>query len=129
MRWPSSGCSGGLTNIEHLASLSLATRLVRRSLRWVDEREQQLLSDHGVKVMHRPSSNLKLRVGRGAGAGNAGARYHGVARHGRRRGNNRLDMFDEMRMAAWCRPRRQPGVIVAREVRGWRRAPVRGRSG
>ena len=110
--------SGGLTNIEYLASLSLATlRLCAAHCVWVDEREQQLLTDHGVKVLHCPSSNLKLGSGvapvpemlaRGitVSLGADGAAC-----------NNRLDMFDEMRLAALVQaPRRQPGVIVAREV-------------
>jgi 5-methylthioadenosine/S-adenosylhomocysteine deaminase len=110
--------SGGLTNIEYLASLSLATpRLCAAHCVWVDEREQQLLTDHRVKVMHCPSSNLKLGSGvapvpemlaRGitVSLGADGAAC-----------NNRLDMFDEMRLAALVQaPRRQPGVMVAREV-------------
>jgi 5-methylthioadenosine/S-adenosylhomocysteine deaminase len=110
--------SGGLSNIEYLASLSLATpRLCVAHCVWVDDREQQLLSDHAVKVMHCPSSNLKLGSGiapvpemlaRGitVSLGADGAAC-----------NNRLDMFDEMRLAALLQaPRRQPGALVAREV-------------
>jgi cytosine/adenosine deaminase-related metal-dependent hydrolase len=110
--------SGGLTTIDYLARLSLATpRLCAAHCVWVDEREQQLLTDHGVKVMHCPSSNLKLGSGvapvpemlaRGitVSLGADGAAC-----------NNRLDMFDEMRLAALVQaPRRQPGVLVAREV-------------
>jgi 5-methylthioadenosine/S-adenosylhomocysteine deaminase len=67
--------------------------------------------------MHCPSSNLKLGSGvapvpemlaRGitVSLGADGAAC-----------NNRLDMFDEMRLAALVQaPRRQPGVLVAREV-------------
>ena len=110
--------SGGLTNIEYLASLSLATaRLCVAHCVWVDDREQQLLADHGVKVMHCPSSNLKLGSGvapvpemlaRGitVSLGTDGAAC-----------NNRLDMFDEMRLAALVQAaRQQPGAMVAREV-------------
>jgi 5-methylthioadenosine/S-adenosylhomocysteine deaminase len=110
--------SGGLPNIEYLASLSLTSpRLCAAHCVWVDDREQQLLADHGVKVMHCPSSNLKLgsgvapvpeMVARGitVSLGADGAAC-----------NNRLDMFEEMRLAALVQaPRRQPGVLVAREV-------------
>jgi cytosine/adenosine deaminase-related metal-dependent hydrolase len=110
--------SGGLTNIEYLASLSLATpRLCAAHCVWVDDREQQLLTDHDVKVLHCPSSNLKLGSGiapvpdmlaRGitVSLGADGAAC-----------NNRLDMFDEMRLAALVQaPGRQPGVIPARDV-------------
>ncbi len=110
--------SGGLTNIEYLASLSLATaRLCVAHCVWVDDREQQLLADHGVKVLHCPGSNLKLGSGvapvpemlaRGitVSLGADGAAC-----------NNRLDMFDEMRLAALVQAaRQQPGAVVAREV-------------
>jgi cytosine/adenosine deaminase-related metal-dependent hydrolase len=110
--------SGGLTNIEYLASLSLATpRLCAAHCVWVDEREQQLLADHGVKVMHCPSSNLKLGSGvapvadmlaRGitVSLGADGAAC-----------NNRLDMFDEM-PPPWCRQRQR--------LRWWSRGVVDG---
>ena len=110
--------SGGLTNIEYLASLSLATaRLCVAHCVWVDDREQQLLADHAVKVLHCPTSNLKLGSGvapvpemlaRGitVSLGADGAAC-----------NNRLDMFDEMRLAALVQAaRRQPGAMVAREA-------------
>jgi 5-methylthioadenosine/S-adenosylhomocysteine deaminase len=110
--------AGGLSNIEYLASLSLASpRLCAAHCVWVDDREQQLLSDYGVKVMHCPGSNLKLGSGvapvpemlaRGitVSLGADGAAC-----------SNRLDIFDEMRLAALVQaPRRQPGVIVAREL-------------
>jgi 5-methylthioadenosine/S-adenosylhomocysteine deaminase len=110
--------SGGLTNIEYLASLSLATaRLCVAHCVWVDDREQQLLADHAVKVLHCPSSNLKLGSGtapipellaRGitVSLGADGAAC-----------NNRLDMFDEMRLAALVQAARQrPGAVVAREA-------------
>jgi 5-methylthioadenosine/S-adenosylhomocysteine deaminase len=110
--------SGGLSNIEYLASLSLATpRLCVAHCVWVDDHEQQLLTDHAVKVLHCPSSNLKLGSGvapvpemlaRGitVSLGADGAAC-----------NNRLDMFEEMRLAALVQaPRQQPGAMVAREV-------------
>ena len=84
---------------------------------WVDEREQQLLADHDVKVMHCPGSNLKL------GSGIAPApemRARGITVSLGADGgacNNRLDMFEEMRLAAVLQAMRlQPGVLPARDV-------------
>ena len=110
--------SGGLDNVAYLASLNLASpRLCAAHCVWVDEDEQRLLAEHDVKVMHCPGSNLKLGSGvapvpemlaRGitVSLGADGAAC-----------NNRLDMFDEMRLAAILQAaRRQPGVLVARDV-------------
>jgi 5-methylthioadenosine/S-adenosylhomocysteine deaminase len=112
------GLSGGLNNVEYLASLELASpRLCAAHCVWVDEHEQQLLADHDIKVMHCPGSNLKLGSGvapvaemlaRGitVSLGADGAAC-----------NNRLDMFEEMRLAAILQAsRRYPGILAAREV-------------
>jgi 5-methylthioadenosine/S-adenosylhomocysteine deaminase len=110
--------SGGLNNIEYLASVGLASpRLCAAHCVWVDEDEQRLLAEHDVKVMHCPGSNLKLGSGiapvaemmaRGitVSLGADGAAC-----------NNRLDMFDEMRLAAVLQAaRRGPGILPARDV-------------
>jgi 5-methylthioadenosine/S-adenosylhomocysteine deaminase len=110
--------SGGLSNLEYLASLHLASpHLCAAHCVWVDERDQQLLAEHDVKVMHCPGSNLKLGSGiapvpellaRGitVSLGADGAAC-----------NNRLDMFEEMRLAAVLQAmRRRPGVLPARDV-------------
>jgi cytosine/adenosine deaminase-related metal-dependent hydrolase len=56
--------SGGLSNLEYLASLRLASpQLCAAHCVWVDDRDQQILADHDVKVMHCPGSNLKLGSG------------------------------------------------------------------
>ena len=56
--------SGGLSNIAYLASLRLATpRLCAAHCVWVDEAEQAVLADRDVKVLHCPTSNLKLGSG------------------------------------------------------------------
>src|SRR5216110_3193937 len=45
--------SGGMANVEYLASLGLASpRLCAAHCVWVDDREQELLAAHDVKVMH-----------------------------------------------------------------------------
>ncbi len=111
--------SGGLGNLAYLASLHLATpRLCAAHCVWADEAEQRLLAEHDVKVMHCPGSNLKLGSGvapvpemiaRGitVSLGADGAAC-----------NNRLDMFDEMRLAAILQAMRvRPGILPARDVR------------
>ena len=110
--------SGGLTNLEYFASLHLASPLLCAAhCVWVDDHDRHLLADHDVKVMHCPGSNLKLGSGvapvpelRACGItvslGGDGAAC-----------NNRLDMFDEMRLAATLQAmRRRPGILPARDV-------------
>jgi 5-methylthioadenosine/S-adenosylhomocysteine deaminase len=110
--------SGGMGNLEYLASLRLATpRLCAAHCVWADQAEQQLLAEHEVKVLHCPGSNLKLGSGiapvpemlaRGitVSLGADGAAC-----------NNRLDMFEEMRLAAILQAMRsRPGVLTARDV-------------
>jgi len=112
--------SGGLSNIEYLASLQLASpRLCTAHCVWVDEREQRVLAEHDVKVMHCPSSNLKLGSGiapvaemRAAGI-TVSLGADGAAC------NNHLDMFEEMRLAALLQAtRRGPGALTARDALG-----------
>ena len=110
--------SGGMTPLAYLASLELTSpHLCAAHCVWVDEDEQRLLADHDVKVLHCPTSNLKLGSGiapvtdmlaRGitVSLGADGAAC-----------NNRLDMFDEMRLAAVLQAtRKHPGVLAARDV-------------
>jgi 5-methylthioadenosine/S-adenosylhomocysteine deaminase len=110
--------SGGMTNIEYLASLRLASpRLCAAHCVWVDDREQQLIADHDIKVLHCPGSNLKLGSGI---APVAEMRARGITVSLGADGaacNNRLDMFEEMRLAAVLQAtRKQPGVLPARDV-------------
>jgi len=110
--------SGSRTNIEYLSAVRLASPyLCAAHCVWVDDADQQLLADHDIKVMHCPGSNLKLGSGispvpemraRGitVSLGADGAAC-----------NNRLDMFEEMRLAAVLQAmRRQPGILPARDV-------------
>jgi cytosine/adenosine deaminase-related metal-dependent hydrolase len=110
--------SGGMNNLEYLAHLRLASpRLCVAHCVWADDAEQSLLAEHQVKVMHCPGSNLKLgsgvapvvemrRKGITVSLGADGAAC-----------NNRLDMFEEMRLAAVLQAvRHQPGVLPARDV-------------
>jgi 5-methylthioadenosine/S-adenosylhomocysteine deaminase len=110
--------SGGFSNLEYLADTGLATsRLCTAHCVWVTEAEQALLAERDVKVMHCPGSNLKL------GSGIAPVpemRARGITVSLGADGaacNNRLDMFEEMRLAALLQAmRKQPGVLPARDV-------------
>ena len=110
--------SGARSNIEYLATVRLAApRLCAAHCVWADERDQRVLADHDVKVMHCPGSNLKL------GSGIAPVpemRARGITVSLGADGaacNNHLDMFDEMRLAAVLQAmRKQPGVLPARDV-------------
>jgi len=110
--------SGGMTNFEYLASVHLASpHLCAAHCVWVDDREQELIGDHDIKVMHCPGSNLKL------GSGIAPVpemRARGITVSLGADGaacNNRLDMFEEMRLAAVLQAmRKRPGVLPARDV-------------
>jgi 5-methylthioadenosine/S-adenosylhomocysteine deaminase len=110
--------SGGFSNLEYLADTGLAsTRLCTAHCVWVTESEQAMLAERQVKVMHCPGSNLKLgsgiapvvemrRRGISVSLGADGAAC-----------NNRLDMFDEMRLAATLQAMRlEPGALTARDA-------------
>jgi 5-methylthioadenosine/S-adenosylhomocysteine deaminase len=110
--------SGGLSNLEYLADTGLAApHLCAAHCVWVNDAEQSLLAERGVKVMHCPGSNLKLgsgiapvvemrRRGISVSIGADGAAC-----------NNRLDMFDEMRLTATLQAvRLAPGALPARDV-------------
>jgi 5-methylthioadenosine/S-adenosylhomocysteine deaminase len=110
--------SGGHSNFEYLAQTGLATPLLCTAhCIWVTEREQQLLAERDVKVLHCPGSNLKLGSGL---APVVEMRARGISVSLGADGaacNNRLDMFDEMRLAATLQAaRRVPGELTARDV-------------
>ena len=110
--------SGGSSNIAYLADVRLASpHLCAAHCVWVDDEEQRILAERDVKVMHCPGSNLKL------GSGIAPVtemRKRGITVSLGADGaacNNRLDMFDEMRLAALLQSvRTEPGVLPARDV-------------
>jgi 5-methylthioadenosine/S-adenosylhomocysteine deaminase len=110
--------SGGMSNLEYLADTGLATpHLCTAHCVWVSDAEQALLAERGVKVMHCPSSNLKLGSGL---APVAEMRARGISVSLGADGaacNNRLDMFEEMRLAATIQAvRRHPGALTARDA-------------
>jgi len=110
--------SGGFSNLEYLADTGLATpHLCTAHCVWVTESEQALLAERDVKVMHCPSSNLKLGSGI---APVADMRARGISVSVGADGaacNIRLDMFEEMRLAATLQAvRHQPGALTARDA-------------
>jgi len=110
--------SGGFSNFEYLADTGLATpHLCAAHCVWVTEREQELLAERDVKVLHCPGSNLKL------GSGIAPVvqmRKRGISVSLGADGaacNNRLDMFEEIRLAAVLQAVREaPGALTARDA-------------
>ena len=108
----------GLDNMVYLAATGLASpHLCAAHCVWVSEDEQAVMADRDVKVLHCPGSNLKLgsglapvvelaRRGISVSLGADGAAC-----------NNRLSMFDEMRLAATVQAvRLGPGALPARDV-------------
>lgn len=108
----------GLRNIEYLAAVGLAApHVCLAHCVWVDPHEQALLAERQVKVLHCPGSNLKLGSGL---APIVELRQQGVSVSLGADGaacNNRLDMFQEMRLAATLQAVRSgPGRLTARDV-------------
>jgi 5-methylthioadenosine/S-adenosylhomocysteine deaminase len=110
--------SGGRANLEYLADTGLASRyLCVAHCVWVTDAEQALMAERDVKVLHCPGSNLKLGSGI---APIVEMRQRGISVSLGADGaacNNRLDMFDEMRLAATLQAiRRAPGALTARDT-------------
>ena len=108
----------GLRNVPYFVDVGLASpRLCLAHCVWVDEREQALLADYAVKVVHCPSSNLKLGSGI---APVTDMRARGISVSLGADGaacNNQLDMFTEMRLAATLQAvTRGPGTLSARDA-------------
>jgi 5-methylthioadenosine/S-adenosylhomocysteine deaminase len=108
----------GRRNLEYFDDVGLASeRLCVAHCVWVNEREQEILAERRVKVAHCPSSNLKLGSGL---APITELRARGVSVSLGADGaacNNRLDMFEEMRLAAVLQAvRHEPGALRARDV-------------
>jgi len=110
--------TNGYDNLDYFLDLGLMThRLCVAHCVWVTDNDMNLLSGHDVKVTHCPGSNLKLGSGIApvvemrkrnicVSLGADGAAC-----------NNRLDMFDEMRLAATLQAVRVgPSALPARDV-------------
>jgi 5-methylthioadenosine/S-adenosylhomocysteine deaminase len=108
----------GLGNIDYLSQVGLtAPHVCLAHCVWVDDREQAVLAEHQVKVLHCPGSNLKLGSGI---APVAQMRARGVSVSLGADGaacNNHLDMFGEMRLAAALQAVGSgAGALTARDV-------------
>ncbi|MDP2319714.1 MAG: 5'-deoxyadenosine deaminase [Acidobacteriota bacterium] len=108
----------GRSNIDYLAHTGLASpRLCLAHCVWVDDREQSVMAEHDVKVLHCPGSNLKLGSGL---APVVEMRAKGLSVSLGADGaacNNHLDMFEEMRLAAVLQSvRKGPGALTARDA-------------
>lgn len=110
--------SGGQSNVEYLAAIGLASpRLCAAHCVWVTDAELGVMAERGVKALHCPGSNLKLGSGL---APVVEMRRRGISVSLGADGaacNNRLDMFDEMRLAATLQAvRLGPGALPARDA-------------
>lgn len=108
----------GRKNIDYLSDTGLTSpRLCLAHCVWVDDHEQALMAERGVKVLHCPGSNLKLGSGL---APVVEMRARGISVSLGADGaacNNRLDMFEEMRLAAVLQSVRvKPGALTARDA-------------
>lgn len=106
------------SNVEYFHRIQLANeRLCLAHCIWLNDREMEIIRDTKTKVMHCPSSNLKLgsgiakvpellAMGIPVSLGADGAPC-----------NNNLDMFQEMRLAALIqKPRLGPKSLTAETV-------------
>lgn len=108
----------GMANIEYFHSIRLTgDRLCLAHCIWLNANEYDILRDTGTRVLHCPSSNLKLGSGIAqvpemlAKGINVSMGADGAPC------NNNLDMFKEMRLAALIqKPRLGPGSLTARQV-------------
>jgi 5-methylthioadenosine/S-adenosylhomocysteine deaminase len=110
----------GRKNIDYLAETGLTSpHLCLAHCVWVDDDEQSLMAERGVKVLHCPGSNLKLGSGL---APVVEMRAKGISVSLGADGaacNNHLDMFEEMRLAAVLQSvRHHPGALTARDALG-----------
>jgi 5-methylthioadenosine/S-adenosylhomocysteine deaminase len=106
--------------VEYLESIGfLGPNVVACHSVWLNHGEIATLARHKVKVVHNPTSNMKLAVGAACKFGelrNAGATValgtDGCA------SNNNLDMFEEMKIAALLQKfaTNEPVAMAAREV-------------
>ena len=108
----------GKKNIDYLADTGLTSpQLCLAHCVWVDDDEQSLMAERGVKVLHCPGSNLKLGSGL---APVVEMRAKGISVSLGADGaacNNHLDMFEEMRLAAVLQSvRHKPGALTARDA-------------
>lgn len=84
----------------------------------LDSRDIQLLAEHGVGVVHNPSSNMKLASGVAPIPDLMAAGVKVGLGTDSNLSNNNLDMFEEMRLAAFLQKlyRNDPSILPCEEV-------------
>jgi cytosine/adenosine deaminase-related metal-dependent hydrolase len=103
---------------EHLGILNNHSSLAHCI--WLTDNEIRLLGKHQASLLHCPSTNLKL--GSGVADTNAVSRAGGNIALGSdgAPANNRLDIFNEMRLAGLLAQwKATPGQVPAQQVFGW----------
>ncbi len=108
----------GRDNVEHLDALGLTgSDVALAHCIHLTPSEVALLARTGTRVLHCPSSNLKLGSGVAPVPELLAAGVHVSLGADGAPCNNRLDMFTEMRLAALIQgPRVGPGVLSAQDV-------------
>lgn len=108
----------GMRNVVYLDHIGLARpNLILAHSIWLNDEEKRIIRERGVKVTHCPGSNLKLA----SGVAEVPALLHegihvGLGADGAPCNNN-LDMFQEMRLAAFIQKvRHGPTVMNAKTV-------------
>ena len=84
----------------------------------LDKRDIELLAEHGVGVVHNPSSNMKLASGVAPIPDLMAAGVKVGLGTDSNLSNNNLDMFEEMRLAAFLQKlyRNDPSILPCKEV-------------
>jgi 5-methylthioadenosine/S-adenosylhomocysteine deaminase len=108
----------GLDNLAYFAEVGLASeRLCAAHCVWLTDEEIGLLADHRIRVLHCPSSNLKLGSGIAPVARMRASDISVSLGADGAACNNRLDMFQEMRLAAMLQSVvLGPGALTARDA-------------
>jgi 5-methylthioadenosine/S-adenosylhomocysteine deaminase len=108
----------GQRNIAYLNSLGISgSHVVLAHCIHLDKEEMELLTQTGTNVAHCPSSNLKLGSGLARVAEMLARKIAVSLGADGAACNNRLDMFDEMRLAAMLQANRLgPGALTAHDV-------------
>lgn len=108
----------GMRNIKCLKELGLlGPGVVLAHCIWLDDEEMELLRDSGTKVVHCPSSNLKLASGVAKIPEMLDIGIHVSLGADGAPCNNNLDVFQEMRLAALIhKPRLGPTAMPAGTV-------------
>ncbi len=117
----------GKRPVEYLEDIGfLSERLVAAHCNWLNKKDMKILAEHGVKITHNPTSNMKLSTGvmpypemRNAGL-TVSLGTDGCA------SNNNLDMFEEMKFAALLQKSagNDPTAMPAQEA--WEAATING---